>query len=618
MILKLIAGQYKVPVDFEDTGDRYVVRFRYNKVLLDEIKSMEGAKWHGYDDPNKKYWSILKSQRNTFAIRYLAGEKVFDQWDKPLERHKMQRSAGREHQQEYVDFGITRRHCIIGGEMGTGKTLSAIEIMEQSGFGDWFWVAPKGPLRAAHEEFRKWDCKIKPQMYTYEELKKVLANWPRGYKPPRGVIFDESSKIKNPKAQRSMAALHLANAIRDEHGFDSYVIEMSGTPAPKDPTDWWHQCEVACPGYVKEGSPEKLKKRLALIAQEQSLAGATFPRLVTWWDDANKCLTCGQPKGDNVHALGCDVDYHDFRPSENEIFKFYQRLKGLVLIKFKKDCLELPDKQYMRIYLQPTPSTLRVAKVIANVAPRAVTAMALLRELSDGFQYREVPEGDQDCNECQATGMVKGHKDYGEDAEIACPTCGGSKRVPKYTREAEQVPTPKEQALKDILDDHDDIGRLVVYAGFTASVDRVKQLVQDYKWGVVRVDGRGWHGWDENGQPIIESNLLRIFQEDKEKYPKMCFVAQPSSGGMGITLTASPTIVFWSNDFNGESRTQAEDRIHRMGMDENKGATIIDLIHLPTDEKVVENLKTKRKLELMSMGDVQKALETTGGDGRVY
>jgi len=68
--------------------------------------------------------------------------------------------------------------------------------------------------------------------------------------------------------------------------------------------------------------------------------------------------------------------------------------------------------------------------------------------------------------------------------------------------------------------------------------------------------------------------------------------------------------VFWSNDFNPESRSQAEDRIHRIGMDENKGATIVDLIHLPTDMNIREVLRDNRRLELLSMGEIQDALES--------
>ena len=83
---------------------------------------------------------------------------------------------------------------------------------------------------------------------------------------------------------------------------------------------------------------------------------------------------------------------------------------------------------------------------------------------------------------------------------------------------------------------------------------------------------------------------------------------------MGLTLTASPSIVYFSNDFNAESRIQSEDRIHRPGMDVNRGATIYDLIHLPTDRTVLDNLRAKRVLQDMTLGSLNEALLLVGDD----
>lgn len=70
---------------------------------------------------------------------------------------------------------------------------------------------------------------------------------------------------------------------------------------------------------------------------------------------------------------------------------------------------------------------------------------------------------------------------------------------------------------------------------------------------------------------------------------------------MGLTLTASKFICYYSNDYNAESRQQSEDRIHRAGMDTNVAPTIIDLIHLPTDLMVLENLRNKKDLQHMTL-----------------
>jgi hypothetical protein len=103
------------------------------------------------------------------------------------------------------------------------------------------------------------------------------------------------------------------------------------------------------------------------------------------------------------------------------------------------------------------------------------------------------------------------------------------------------------------------------------------------------------------------------YKELRESIGRLCFVGHPQAGGMALTLTASPTELFYSNCFNGEARMQAEDRFHRPGMDLNRGATIIDLIHLPTDQLVLDNLKKKKKLQALSMGELHDAMENIEG-----
>ena len=123
-----------------------------------------------------------------------------------------------------------------------------------------------------------------------------------------------------------------------------------------------------------------------------------------------------------------------------------------------------------------------------------------------------------------------------------------------------------------------------------------------HQWEWIRVDGRGWAS-----SIVGDAKELLLHFQGKE-HRRIVFIGQPSAAGMGLTLTASPTIVYYSNDFNAESRVQSEDRIHRLGMDENRGATIIDLIHLPSDELVLNNLKQKKKLQAMTMGELNNQI----------
>jgi hypothetical protein len=592
--------------------------------LKDEIKAMAGSKWHGYDpvDP-KKVWSALDCERNRFQLQYLQGQNPYAWWDRPLEHWEYDRPL-REHQVLMADHMLTYHYCIIAAEQGVGKTLSSIEAIEQSGHQDWWWAGPKSALAAVDREFQKWGLsdKIDLTVMTYDKLRTIMKNWQPDDIPPHGVVFDESSRLKNAAAQRTQAASALADCIRDHYGKDGYAILMSGTPAPKIPTNWFSQAEVAWPGFLREGSAKAFEWRMALFAEKQTMQGTHFQR-VTWLDDENKCKICGGYEDEEQHNQDFMLDdYHKFEPSFNEVEFLYERLQGLTLVLRKKDVLDLPDKQYRTIRLEPSATITRVAKALMKVAPNVITGLTWLRELSDGFQYKDVEDGVEKCPNCEdgTTGIWTDPDDpdrtfsmtdmldpeYVETLEkqqVECPRCSGSCEIPHIVRATKEIPCPKDASLKDLLEENEEQGRLVVFAGFTASIDRIVANCLKQKWAVVRVDGRGWKVFNMDGEPLHQEKGLDYWA-DLANNPRVVFVAHPQSGGMGLTLTEARTAVFYSNEFSAESRSQAEDRIHRMGTDENLGATIVDLIHLPTDERVRDILKANKKLENMSLGEL--------------
>lgn len=512
----------------------------------------------------------------------------------------------------------------------THNTLAAQEVMERSGVLEWWWVGPKTSLPNIQRELRKWGFSglIHAEFMTYEGLTRRMDEWKPGDPIPQGVIFDESSKLKNHTSQRSKAAQKLADLIREKYGYDGYVILMSGTPSPKSPVDWWSQCEIAWPGFLAEGSEKAFRERLAFTSPQTFESGVTIKKLEGWRDDERKCMKCGEyADHENHQAELCDPDdYHPYKPSINEVAKLHDRLKGLVIIKHKKDCLTLPDKRYRRVYCKPTPSALRVAKSIVESAQNTITGMTLMRELSDGFQYREVRAGTTKCSHC-TDGKVEEWFDPDNpdrtyrsidilDAEtaaqlhkheIVCPVCGGSQEMAKYVRETREVPCPKDAALKLLLEENEEQGRIVIFAGFTGSVDRCERLCREQGWDVVKCDGRGFTTYTHDGTQVTDEEPLDYWA-NLAAHPRVAFVAHPESGGMSLTLTEARTAVYWSNSWKPEFRIQSEDRVHRIGADMNKGVLIVDLIHLPSDERVLDVIRANRKLELMTMGEIMEGV----------
>lgn len=618
------------------------VTFGYHPQLVEEVKNLEGARWN----PDGKFWTIKRSQRNIFVLEFLQGKNPYKFYESELVSYESKRPLFA-HQLYDVRCGLTRKHMIFAVDMGAGKSLIAIEIMETSGFNseEMIWVGPKNALRSVEMELLKWESKKWPALWTYDSLKKLIANWPKGKPAPRVLILDEFQKIMNPTTQRSQACKYLADNMRKEWDRDCFILGLSGTPSPKDPSNWYWPCEVICPGYIKESNIFKFKNRLGLIIKKESIAGGIYPELISWRDDNKKCNICCKYEDDLNHSPMnmMEVSYHQFEPSINEVKLLYERMKGLVVVQFKKDVLkDLPDKIYRVIRCTPTSETLRAAKLIVAKSTRSITANILLRELSDGFQYQDTEVGEKICTECLGKQTIvfdvfvsykcekcdfesQDQNDYCEKCEkelypkeitydkqhITCPTCSGSGINLIYKREAIQIPCPKEEVLIDTLEEHSEIGRLVVFAGFTGSVDRCMLIALKEKWNVIKVDGRGWSYMESgkiNNTHMSETGMLRLFQDKKREVEKICFIGQSDSAGLGLTLTESPTAFYYSNSFNGASRMQSEDRIHRPGMDTNKGATIIDCYHLASDELVHENLKKKKNLQNLSMGELKAVI----------
>lgn len=605
--------------------------------LKDEIKLMRGSHWCGYDKPvPRRVWRIDRCQRNTFALSYLEAKNPYARWRLPLVDQDSNGFRLRTHrlncfgelvklfevQGEMALFMLIRRQCIIAGEMGVGKTLAAFEAMELALVPQVWYAGPKSALTSVKIEALRWKLLANVRYMTYDELKSIVASWPAGSKPPQMVILDESSCLKTPGAQRTQVAQYLANCMRDAWGDKAYIILMTGTPAPKSPIDWYTQCEIACPGYLIEGDHYKFDNTLSINKRIEDTGGVTYNKRIAWRDgNPNTCGTvidkkyntmCGLPKDHPCHLPNAAIwghEGHMFSPVDNQIERLYKRLKGLVLVKLKSECHDLPKKLYKVIKLKPSLDLIRAARLVMSQAKTVIESLTLQRELSDGFQYREVEIGRVPCDFCKGRKEIEVTEDSNstETKKTPCTFCSGRGDKPKYERQTIEVDCPKYAALSDDLDLNEEHGRLVVYAGFTASIDRICKFVQKKGWDFIRLDGRGYNCSIDSTWNDIKCNQ---FFQDGDKSRKCVWVAHPASSGMGLTLTAACEGIYFSNDFSGQTRMQSEDRGHRPSMDLEKGWTIKDYILLPSDWKVRENLRVKKDMQSMTMGDIEKAMDT--------
>lgn len=162
---------------------------------------------------------------------------------------------------------------------------------------------------------------------------------------------------------------------------------------------------------------------------------------------------------------------------------------------------------------------------------------------------------------------------------------GGFLTADESTR-PKQVNTAKLDAMADIVDDYvvDAGKKLVIFARFRAEIAAIENLLRLRKiqygsiYGDVPMEERG--------------KIVEDFQTNPDT---KVFVAQIQTAGLGITLHAASTAVFYSYDYNYANYAQALARIHRIGQ-----RLPVTYIHLVVDgsidEKILAALENKEDM----------------------
>lgn len=223
----------------------------------------------------------------------------------------------------------------------------------------------------------------------------------------------------------------------------------------------------------------------------------------------------------------------------------------------KSECLDLPDKIY------------KTRPVVLSKEQRA-----LYKSMSEQLML-EI-EGEQILATITLTKILRLRQ-----------ITGGFVPVENGNKSAVPIPgtNPKIDALLETIEESAG-EKMIVWAVFRAEIQKIGQIlkkefgqssVMEYHGGVSRSD---------------RNKSIDLFQSDPNV---RFFVGTPQSGGMGLTLTAAETVVYFSTDWKLEDRLQSEDRNHRIG--QRKNVLYVDLIADDTiDVDVVESLRRKKSL----------------------
>ena len=222
----------------------------------------------------------------------------------------------------------------------------------------------------------------------------------------------------------------------------------------------------------------------------------------------------------------------------------------------KADALDLPEQIDTVRYCELPPASMKVYRQMRDeavaeldsggviAAPNVLTRLLRLQQMTGGF----IPA---------------------EDDEAATPLCDTKLRLL-----AETV----DEALERLG------GKVVIFARFKAEIKAIRLMLEmrelDFGmiWGATPMGARG--------------GIVEKFQTDPDC---RVFIAQIQSAGLGITLTAADTAVFYSLDFSFANYDQARARLHRIGQQR-----MVNNIHLiargTIDEAVLAVLKRKRNI----------------------
>ena len=226
----------------------------------------------------------------------------------------------------------------------------------------------------------------------------------------------------------------------------------------------------------------------------------------------------------------------------------------------KENCLDLPEKVYMKRIITLTAEQ---KKMYGEMKKFALTEM----------------EGNRTTATSVLAQLVRLH-------QIICG---------HLTTDDGEVRTLKNNRIKELLDILEETdGKVIIWAVYRHDIKEITKVLSE-RYGKNAVESFFGDTLDRDRQDIVDR-----FQDRTSDL--RFFVGNPKTGGFGLTLTASHTVIYYSNSYDLEIRLQSEDRVHRISQD--KKVTYIDLITEGTvDELIVKNLRSKINLATKILGE---------------
>jgi SNF2 family DNA or RNA helicase len=216
-----------------------------------------------------------------------------------------------------------------------------------------------------------------------------------------------------------------------------------------------------------------------------------------------------------------------------------ERIAPYIDIVKKEEVLDLPPKVYERRIVDPTPHQKK-----------------LIESLKDTF---EAQQGDEYLvTETILERLTRFQQIIGGNFPFNTEDGG-------YDVKPIEGKNPKLEALMDVLDEVSNDVKVIIWARFRPEARLISTTLREKYGDDIVVTFTGSDDLDDRRAAVTS------FQTGNARF----MISNPQLGGMGQTWTAATLVIYYSNSFSYEDRTQSEDRAHRKGQ-ENK-VTYIDI-----------------------------------------
>ena len=460
------------------------------------------------------------------------------------------------HQQVYLQRFWEYPVAALFADMGTGKSFMLINnvamLYDKGKLNGFLIVAPKGVYRnwfdteipkhlPSHVVYRmalwspsprKAEQKAMDELFTVTEDLKILVMNIEAFSTAKGTAYarrfllvhnammavDESTTIKTPGSARSKNTEKVGRGAR-------FRRILTGSPVTKSPMDLYQQCAFLSDNCLDVSSYYVFQARYAVTVERQL----------------------------NTHTFKQIVGYRRLDELKEKLDRFAFRVK-------KEECLDLPDKLYVKREVDLTPEQQKAYNEMRTMALAQVSGglVSTVNALTQIMRMHQI---------------VCGHVKLDDGTVL-------------------ELPNKRMDELLSVVEETD--GKIIIWATYRHDIEAIK-LALSKEYGMNAV---GMYYGDTDGDE--RKRVLEEFQNPDSGM--RFFVGNPSTGGYGLTLTAASTMVYYSNSFDLEKRLQSEDRAHRIGP--TKNVTYIDLIAVGTvDEKIVKALRAKIDIATQVLGE---------------